>query len=243
MLTSIIPAHNEERWIGNCLGSIHAAMKNIGGAATGVIVVDDASTDATAKIASELNARTLRVELRLIAAVRNAGVRVATGDILFFIDADTQANEPAIRAVPARSPERRRWWWVCAPEFVDPRPVWARIIIWFAVKLARRIHLVGGCFQFCTRDAFDAIGGYNENLCAGEDMAFCQAVKKVGRFVVPGPTVITSARKLKVVSPWEVISLLVTILIRGPKYESRWIIDILYGDRALKLASKPMTQT
>ena len=68
--------------------------------------------------------------------------------------------------------------------------------------------------------------------CAGEDMAFCQAIKKIGRFVVPEPAVVTSARKLSVVSPWEVISLLVMILIRGPRYESNWIVDILYGPRA-----------
>ncbi len=203
-----------------------------------VIVVDDASTDATHQIAEQMSARTLRVELRLIAAVRNAGARVAAGDILFFIDADTQANEPAIRAAFAALRAGAAGGG-CAPEFVDPRPVWARIIIWFAVKLARRIRLVGGCFQFCTRDAFNAIGGYNENLRAGEDMAFCQAIKKIGRFVVPGPTVITSARKLQVVSPWQVISLLLTIIIRGPKYESDWVIDILYGDRAQASRQQP----
>jgi len=100
------------------------------------------------------------------------------------------------------------------------------------VKVARLVRLVGGCFLFCTRDAYIATGGFDECLYAGEDMAFCQAIKKVGRFVVPGPTVVTSARKLKVVTPWEVIRLLVTIAIRGPRYESKWIFDILYGPRA-----------
>jgi hypothetical protein len=98
--------------------------------------------------------------------------------------------------------------------------------------VARLVRLVGGCFQFCTREAYNAIGGFDESLYAGEDMAFCQAIKKVGRFVVSAPTVVTSARKLKVVTPWEVIRLLVTIAIRGPRYESKWIFDILYGPRA-----------
>src|SRR4051794_28251647 len=78
MLSFIIPAHNEERWIGKCLGSIREAMEEIAEPFE-VIVVDDASTDATHQIAEQMGARTLRVELRLIAAVRNAGVRVAMG--------------------------------------------------------------------------------------------------------------------------------------------------------------------
>jgi hypothetical protein len=150
---------------------------------------------------------------------------------LFFVDADTEANEQAVRAALAAL-RGGAGGGGCAPEFVGPIQWWARIIIWFAVKAARLVRLVGGCFQFCTREAFSAIGGFDESLYAGEDMAFCQAINKVGRFVVPEPTVVTSARKLKVVTPWEVITLLVTIAIRGPRYESSWIVDILYGPRA-----------
>jgi hypothetical protein len=98
--------------------------------------------------------------------------------------------------------------------------------------MARVIRWVGGCFIFCTREAYSATGGFSENLSAGEDIAFCQALKKVGRFVVPKPTVITSARKLDVVGPWEVMKLVLTIAIRGPRYESKWVLDILYGRRA-----------
>jgi glycosyltransferase involved in cell wall biosynthesis len=255
MLSFIIPAHNEEHWIANCLGSIHAAMQKIAEPYE-LIVVDDASTDATPQIVHQLfhdwqlatndqrpttNAL-IRVDLRKISAVRNAGARLATGDVFFFVDADTQANEPAIRAALAAlrpgTTGHGATGGGCAPEFTGPIPWWARLIIRFSVMVARRIRLVGGCFQFCTRDAYDAIGGYDETLRAGEDMAFCYAIKKVGRFVVPGPTVITSARKLNVVGPWEIISLLVTILIRGPRYERPWIFDILYGDRA-QAARKP----
>ncbi len=192
MLSFIIPAHNEELWIGKCIDSVRAAMEKVAEPYE-VIVVDDASTDATRQIAQQMGARLLQVELRKISAVRNAGARVANGDILFFIDADTQANESAIRAALAALRGGAAGGG-CAPGFDGPIALWARIIIWFAVKAARRIRLVGGCFQFCTRDAFNAIGGFNEELRAGEDMAFCQAIKKVGRFVVPGPAVITSAQ-------------------------------------------------
>jgi glycosyltransferase involved in cell wall biosynthesis len=250
MLSFIIPAHNEERWIAACLGSIRTAMGNIDEPYE-LIVVDDASTDATTEIARQLfndwqqcgderltpydqrraTYTLIRVELRKIAAVRNVGARAAGGENLFFIDADTQANEPAIRASLAALRAGAAGGG-CAPEFHDPRPLWASVLIWIAVTTARRIQLVGGCFQFCTRDSFNAVGGYNENFRAGEDMVFCQDIKKIGRFVVPQPAVVTSARKLNVVTPWQLISLFVTIALRGPRYESDWIIDILYGDRA-----------
>ena len=70
----------------------------IGAAASGVsqpfeiIVVDDASTDATPEIADQAGARVVPIHRRQIAAARNAGARAARGQYLFFIDADTRIN-------------------------------------------------------------------------------------------------------------------------------------------------------
>ena len=91
---------------------------------------------------------------------------------------------------------------------------------------------MGGCFLFCTRKAYSATGGFSENLHAGEDIAFVQSLKKVGRFVVLKPKVVSSGRKLNVAGPWEVLGLMLTIAIRGPHYESKRVLDILYGRRA-----------
>jgi len=205
-------------------------MENLG-APYEVIVVDDASTDETHRIAQEMGARTLQVALRRIAAVRNAGARVAIGEVLFFVDADTKANEQAVSAA-LNALHAGAVGGGCVPDLEGQIPLWARVIHSFACMVGRVIRLVGGCFLFCTRTAFDATGGFPERFYAGEDIAFVQALKKVGRFVVVKPTVITSARKLDVVSPWQVIQLLLTIALRGPRYESKWVLDILYGRRA-----------
>jgi hypothetical protein len=98
--------------------------------------------------------------------------------------------------------------------------------------MARLIRWVGGCFLFCTREAYSATGGFSEELYAGEDIAFVQALKKVGRFVVLKPKVVSSGRKLEVAGPWEVLGLMLTIAVRGARYESKWVRDILYGRRA-----------
>jgi glycosyltransferase involved in cell wall biosynthesis len=230
MLSFIVPAHNEELWIGKCLASIRGTVEKVAEPYE-VIVVDDASTDRTHEIAEQLGARVLRVDYRKISAVRNAGARAAIGDVFFFVDADTQASEEAVSEALAAL-RAGAVGGGCVFNLDGRVPWWAWTIHACAAKMARLVRWVGGCFMFCTRDAYNSAGGFSESLRAGEDIAFCQALKKVGRFVVPKPTVISSARKLDVVSPWEVFSLVLTIAIRGPFYESEWINDILYGKRA-----------
>src|SRR5260221_11998151 len=100
MISFIVPAHNEERWIGRCLGSIRTTMAKLAEPYE-IIVVDDASTDSTLQIAQQMGVRTIRVEHRKISAVRNAGARTACGEMLFFVDADTQVNERAVGAALA----------------------------------------------------------------------------------------------------------------------------------------------
>ena len=230
MISFIVPAHNEELWISRCLGSIRTTMETVAEPYE-VIVVDDASTDATPRIAQQMGVRTIRVEHRKISAVRNAGARTACGEVFFFVDADTQINERAVSGALAalRSGAAGGG---CLFRLSGPLPLWGRIIHSLALVPGRLLRYAGGCFLFCTRDAYGATGGFSERLYAGEDLAFIEALKKVGPFVVPKPMVVTSGRKFAVVGPWEVIVLLVTIAIRGPHYESEKTLDFLYGRRA-----------
>jgi len=162
MLSFIVPAHNEERWIGKCLDSICATMGKIGERYE-VIVVDDASTDSTHQIARQMGVRTLRVEHRKISAVRNAGARMASGDFLFFVDADTQVNERAVSAALAAMRSGAAGGG-CIPDLDGPIPLWARSIHFIACGMGRLIRLVGGCFLCCTRGAYHATGGFPETL-------------------------------------------------------------------------------
>jgi glycosyltransferase involved in cell wall biosynthesis len=230
MISFIVPAHNEELWIGKCLRSIRTAMATIAEPYE-IIVVDDASTDATPRIAVQMGAHTLRVEHRKISAVRNSGARVACGEVFIFVDADTQVNHAAVSAALSilRSGAAGG---ACVFELEGEVPFWGRMIHRFAVNMGRLIRLAGGCFVFCSRESYSAAGGFSEELRAGEDIAFVQALKKVGRFVVPKPTLVSSGRKLSVVGPWEVIALLARIVVRGPRYENKMTLDILYGSRA-----------
>lgn len=85
----IIPVFNEENLIGDCLESLASQSYK----ETEIIVVDDGSTDKTAKIIT--NYKLQNKNLKLLqqyhqgpGVARNLGASKATGEILVFVDAD-----------------------------------------------------------------------------------------------------------------------------------------------------------
>src|SRR5262245_17924048 len=104
MVSIIVPAHNEAQGLGGTLDALRRAAATLD-RPWEIVVVDDASTDGTAQIARDAGARVVAVNLRHIAAVRNAGARAATGDVLVFVDADTvvppETLTAALRALAA----------------------------------------------------------------------------------------------------------------------------------------------
>ncbi|UUU44325.1 glycosyltransferase family A protein [Streptomyces sp. NBC_00162] len=64
-------------------------------------MVDNASTDTTPAVASQLGARVVTETVRSIGAVRNTGASAATGSLLFFTDADVALPLDALTAATA----------------------------------------------------------------------------------------------------------------------------------------------
>jgi lipopolysaccharide/colanic/teichoic acid biosynthesis glycosyltransferase len=88
MISVIIPAKNAARTLGECLNAVlHQADMQLGQDYE-VIVVDDGSTDETARIAEECKVRVIRQSSMGPAAARNAGTRISKGSIVAFTDAD-----------------------------------------------------------------------------------------------------------------------------------------------------------
>lgn len=86
ILSVIIPAYNEERYIDACLSSL---LKQKITVPYEIIVVDNNSTDETAAKASAYRrVRLIRETYPGASSARNSGARAARGDILVFLDAD-----------------------------------------------------------------------------------------------------------------------------------------------------------
>jgi len=94
----IIPARNEELFIGACLESIRAAGTAYEGQVE-VIVVLNRCSDRTEEIARSFGAHTVREDARNLARIRNAGARAAQGQIFVTIDADSAMSPDALVAI------------------------------------------------------------------------------------------------------------------------------------------------
>jgi glycosyltransferase involved in cell wall biosynthesis len=216
MISFIVPAHNEEAWIGRCVAAIRNGAEALGEPHE-IIVVDDGSNDTTASITRQQGAQVIRVEHRQIAATRNAGARQARGDILFFVDADTLTNAAAIQSA-LRAIRTGAVGGGCVPRFEGWLPWWFRLIeplIGPAVRLAR--FLPSGTFLFCTREVFQAVGGFDEKYYAAEEVVFVAALKRQGRFAILAETVVTSGRKLREHSSWSLVRQFMRLVLRGPR--------------------------
>lgn len=127
--------------------------------------------------------------------------------------------------------------------FDGPLPLWACIIHPAMVFVARVIKFVGGCCLFCTREAFAAIGGFSEDCYAAEEVGFIRGLKREGRFVILGPAVITSGRKLRLHSARELFGVLGNALVRGPMhYRRREGLSLWYGERRPDVHEQPLAK-
>ena len=230
MISFIVPAYNEEHELSDTL----AAIRDAASAATQpyeVIVVDDASTDATPQIASRAGATVVQIHRRQIAAARNAGARAAQGEYLFFIDADTRINRAhvsggiaALEGGYAGGSAR-----VAMDGFV---PIWGRMLLRGFSSVYFGLNLGAGAFLFTTRRNFDVIGGFDEQYFAGEEVYFSLELKKLGRFKVLREPVVTSARKLRMYPAIHFLRKFFGVILRGPRgVRSRAKLSLWYDGK------------
>lgn len=231
MLSFIVPAYNEAVLLPGTLDALFDVATRMGQPFE-VIVVNDGSTDETPEIARQRGARVLDVAFRHIAATRNAGGRAANGETLFFVDADTHVNVEVITAALSAMNAGAVGGGAVIRLFGHV-PLWARLFVPLGNLTGRTLKVCGGAFLFCRKSAFDAVGGFNLRYFAAEDLAFVKALKQVGRFVIVGPTVATSSRKLGNISIPRFFMLLTRLVFRGPEsFRNRDELGLWYGDEA-----------
>lgn len=170
----IIPAFNEERYLGPTLESLNAAVERLRrerGKSAEVIVVDNASTDGTAAVARQLGATVHHEADHNIARARNLGAEQALAPVLVFIDADTLVPTAFMTRVADEMADPR-----CLAGAMDteyrPKRRTMRLYLGLWRVFGQLTQMAQGAAQFCRRDAFTAVGGYDETLFMGEDVDF-----------------------------------------------------------------------
>jgi glycosyltransferase involved in cell wall biosynthesis len=193
----IVPAFNEEKRIAACLESIRAQRTRH---SYEVIVSDSNSTDRTASIAAPYADKLVVCMERGTARARNEGARLASGDLLAFIDSDTTIMPDYLDTVYDAFGDKHTLAVSCAFRFTSRRPkLLAAEYVTNAYYILRSMcgaaTLPG--FNVCIRrDAFERVGGFR--LCHLEDLDMSIKLRQAGRTVyLPRRLAITSSRRLE----------------------------------------------
>jgi len=197
----IVPAFNEEEFLPRTLQSVRYAMSFLEQAGE-VIVVDNNSGDRTAMIAQQSGARVVTENINQISRARNAGGRAANGRYLIFLDADTIITPDLLdKALALLASGGSCGGGVQVHADADLTPLSEKFMsLWNSLSL--RFGLAAGCFIFCLREGFDAVGGFSEKVYASEEVWFSRRLAAWGRLrnmefdIITEPGIVTSMRKL-----------------------------------------------
>jgi glycosyltransferase involved in cell wall biosynthesis len=214
----VIPAFNEEALLPRTLAHLHASLREAGIEAE-IVVTDNNSTDGTAEVARSFGAEVVFEPVNQIARARNAGAARATGDVLIFIDADTLVPPATLRqAVDALKTGE-----VCAGGALvsgeTPFTGFSAFLVAFWTWLSRTRQLAAGAFVFCRRDAFEAVGGFDESVYAGEEVWFALRLKEWGKtrgmrfHLIEDPPIQTSPRKAAMFGSWQLFLQFLIVLV------------------------------
>lgn len=180
-LSVIIPTLNEAVMLPRLLDALQAQTRP----PDEIIVADAGSQDGTRELAQARGARV--VQGGLPGAGRNAGARVATGDLLLFLDADVLPLPNFIADALKEFTEAGYDVATCLIEPLDDDP--ADRILTEATNLFLQVvqylvpHAPGFCILIYHR-LHEAIGGFDESAKMAEDHDYVQRAARYGTFGV-----------------------------------------------------------
>jgi glycosyltransferase involved in cell wall biosynthesis len=167
----VIPCYNHARFLAEAIESALAQSHHD----VEVVVVDDGSTDDSAQVAGRFGVRVVQQANRGLAAARNAGLAVSTGDVLVFLDADDRLRPDAASAGIAaleRAPAAMLAVGRC--QLVDERgrPLATdqpRVQSRFYEELLRRNYIWTPALVAFRRRAFDDVGTFDARVNPSAD--------------------------------------------------------------------------
>lgn len=204
LFSIIIPAHNEEKYLPSTLDSIQRqSFRDYE-----VIVVANGCTDKTDQaIAQQTNPNVKLFSLKQanVSRARNHGASQATGDILVFLDADTQFESTTLQTIHQQftSP------YIMATTKVKPDSKHLKHNLAMGFKnfyLQTGLHKgCSGAF-ICRRENFDKVNGYDASIVIGEHRQLIQKLQPLGKYICLDTYVTTSMRRWEQWGLWRMMT-------------------------------------
>ncbi|MDD4319862.1 MAG: glycosyltransferase family A protein, partial [Candidatus Peribacteraceae bacterium] len=208
-ISIVIPAHNEEQYLGACLESI---VRQRTANAGEIIVVDNASTDGTARVAGMFAGVTVvREDTKGLTHARQRGLLRATGDLLAYIDADTRVQPHWFDMINRTFAEIPALACLSGPyEYFDiseRQQAWVKAYWRYLAQPTYAVSgamVVGGNFV-ARRDALLRMGGFDTSIAFyGEDTNIARRLRPHGLVKFdPAFTIHSSGRRLAEEGMWK----------------------------------------
>jgi rSAM/selenodomain-associated transferase 2 len=203
MISIIIPVLNEAETIVTLLDYLSDNIAEKGD--TEIIIVDGESTDGTPECIKEYQQLTGH-NISLISSEKgrakqmNAGAYQASGEILYFLHADSFPPSRFDSLIRSEI-ELGNTAGCFRLKFDDPHPL-LKFSEWFT-RFNFKFCRGGDQSLFVTTEAFKRLGGYNETYSIYEDCEFINRVYNTEGFTIIKDVVTTSARKYVQNGTWK----------------------------------------
>jgi glycosyltransferase involved in cell wall biosynthesis len=223
MLSIIIPTLNEEKYLPKLLEDIREqTFSNYE-----IIVSDGCSDDGTVEIARSYGCKVVTGDKnkRHPSFQRNDGAKVAQGELLLFLDADTLFDDKNFLEKTIKSFSKKKLgiagfclkfksnkffylFYYCfyngfsfLAQYIKPLAVGAAIIV--------------------RKDMHDKIGGFDTSIFIGEDQVYCEKISKMSKFrIIRGVKIFFSIRRFEKEGRWKLFFKLIYstlyVLLFGP---------------------------
>ncbi len=193
-LSVIIPTYNEADYIRSVINHLRDNLSND----AEVIVVDGGSTDETLKIVEELGIQFVSSPIKMRAAQMNLGASHASGDILYFLHADSYPPVSFEMDIKTSSAQYQAgFFWI--------KFDWDHWLLQFSGWLAKfniNAFRFGDQSMYIAKELFEKIAGFDDQYQVCEDNEIVYRIRKHTKITVIQKRIISSARKYRKIGAW-----------------------------------------
>jgi len=179
ILSIIIPAHNDGHFIEGLLDSINKFITE----EHEVIVVNNGSTDRTQEVLSKFECTVIDIKDKVNpSTARNIGVKKSSGKYIIFFDSDILVTEQwadQLTKLISNAKILPKYFITGCSYYMSINPSWIETY-WFEPLRKKNKSYINGGNIITSLDTFEYIGGFDEHLETGEDVAFSEKAKNIG---------------------------------------------------------------